>query len=231
MNYLELCKKVGKTAKTIQGISNITTLVGATGRIADVAAWVSDAWVDIQNERNDWMWMRRRFNGPLTIGLSAYAFGDMGIARFAQWLPDIPGWRNVSLYDPAIGQQDEGHIEQIGYERWADMYDTGTHDAQRPTSWAIAPDGKIVFGPKPDKAYQVRGWYRVGPQILTNDTDIPEMPIHHHQLIVIEAIRLNARGDEAVIGIQVANDQYARLRGPLVREQTPMVSMIGYPLA
>jgi hypothetical protein len=232
MNFLQLCRRVAEISGTVAGVPDFTTVAGATGRVAQVVGWVRDAYVDIQNERPDWLWMRRTFTAPLTIGQIEYSAADLGITNFGSWIDDLPaeGWRNLTIYETG-DQEQEGEITQIPYPLFRQQYLRGVHDANKPTEWAISPQSELLFGNKPDKAYIVSGEYRQAPQELALDADVPEMPAQFHGLIVHEAIRLMARSDEAFQVITVQTQQYERLRNPLVIQQTPPVSFGGGSLA
>ena len=231
MTFLDLCRAAANDSGTIAGVPSFTTTVGATGRVEQLVGWVRNAWIDIQNERTDWLWMRKSFSHALTIDKRDYTAAELGITDFGSFWPDSPDeGRTMSLYDPATGQADENSIEQVGWGRYRSRYDFGSHDAQRPSEWAFY-NNKLWVGPKPDKAYVLRGEYRRSPQILTLDSDTPEMPVAFHRLIVAEAIRLMARSDEAWPVVTATTDQYMRLRYPLVREQTPRISFAADPIA
>ena len=131
----------------------------------------------------------------------------------------------MSIYDPAVGRADENTLCQISYDKWRETYDRGVHDKQRPSYWAVSPENELLFGPTPDKVYNVRGKYRLKPQLLAADPDIPEMPEEYHNLIVGEALKLMARSDEAFQVLASYAPQYDRLRNPLVREQTPEIDL------
>lgn len=229
MNFLALCKATAAQCGTIAGVPALSTVAGASGRVAKLVSAVSDAWIDIQNERTDWLWMGRRFLGTLTISQLEYlpAELDVSLTRVGRWAKDTIGRKTFSIYDNAIGASDEGKITYIPYEQWVDIYDFGTHDAGRPIYWSITPLGKVAFGPSPDKAYKARGEYRLKPQVLALDADTPEMPDEFHRVIVWEAIRLLARNDEAFDAINAAGVEYGRLRNALVNQQTPEISMFG----
>ncbi len=220
MNFLELCQEVAAESGTVAGVPSFTTVAGATGRLADVVRWTRNAYRDIQNERTDWLWMRKVFTKSLVINQTAYT-DDAWALDVATWMPDTSDESSISIYDPALGVADEGAIRQISWHDWRQRYARGFHDANRPTEWAINPQGALVFGNKPDKAYTVVGEYRMNPQMLAVDADIPEMPAAYHGLIVGEALRLMARGDEAFNVLVEKSQQYERLRQPLVHNQTP----------
>lgn len=225
MNFLALCKAVARDSGTVAGIPNFTTVASASGRIEQVIGWTADAWIDIQNERNDWLWMRQTFEKALIADTPAYTPASWSMTRVSRWLEDRINYRTMTLYDPAIGREDEGTLAFISYDCWRETYDRGVHDNQRPSHWSISPTNEFLVGPTPDKVYNVRGEYRLKPQVLALDDDIPEMPEEYHRLIVVEAIRLMARSDEAMSALATYGTQYDRLRNALVREQTPQVDM------
>lgn len=234
MNFLQLCQRTAEKSGTIAGLPSFTSVTGAQGRLSKLVGWVSDAWRDIQNERSDWLFLRQEFSHALTINQTRYTEGDLGLSAIgvSAWSRDTPQIRSMTLYDPDTGQSDEGDLEFVTYESWRRHYDRGSHDANRPSYWTASPARELCVGPKPDKAYVLRGSYRRKAQILAADGDIPICPDQFHGLIVIEALRIMARDDEAFNVIVEKNLDYDRLRAPLVNDQTPPVDDLwGSPLA
>jgi hypothetical protein len=219
MTFLELCQKVALESGTIAGIPSFTTLAGATGRLAKLAGWVSDANRDIENERSDWLWMRETFTKALVIGQTEYTPVSWNL-EVRKWLPENPRRRPVSIYDPAIGASDEGELSYIPFDYWRSRYDFGDHDATRPGYWSISPQRSFLVGPKPDKAYVIRGQYVRKAQILELDNDEPGMPEEFHGIIVAEALRLMASSDEAFDVLAEKAQRYERQRSALVNDQT-----------
>lgn len=202
-------------------IPQLQTVTGASGRPGQIVGWVRDAWIDLQNERNDWVFRRQRAEKTLTINQTTYTKLNFALDRLARFMPDYGDYRTVSIYDNAIGRTDEGALNFMAYERWLDMYDFRTHQANRPRDWSMSPQRELLVGPKPDKAYKIRFRYITTPQVLEDDNDEPEAPEEFHRVIVFEAIRLMARSDEAFATLQVDADEYVRLRSGLVIDQTP----------
>lgn len=228
MNFLQLCQAVALDSGTVAGVPNFTTVTGATGRVAQVVGWTRDAYIDIQNERDDWLWMRLPFSHALTIDQIEYDGADLGLDDLGFIIPDLPAerWRNLSIYESGL-QAQEGEISQIEYQLFRQRYQRGVHDANKPMEWAWSPQETLLLGPKPDKAYIISGEYHSDPEELTLDTDTPSMPARYHRVIVQEAMRLMARSDEAFQVLTEKASQYDRLRNALVRTQTPPVSMGG----
>jgi hypothetical protein len=134
----------------------------------------------------------------------------------AAWLPDTP---ELAHHDALRSRH---RTERRSAARPAhmgnvalDSYDRGVHDASRPQIWAQAHDGSLCVGPKPDKAYVLRGLYRrKKAQRLLVDGDTPIMPEDFHGLIVGEALRLMARSDEAFQVLLEKSQRYEQLRAP-----------------
>lgn len=239
MNFLQLCQAVASDSGTVAGFSQLQSVADATGRSLLIVNWVRNAYLDIQNERDDWRWMRKSFEGTLTIDQMAYEAEDLDVdlTDVGIWLPDVPAddFRNLSIYESGE-QEQEGQLTQIAYSTFRQRYLLGVHEHNKPTEWAISPQNELLFGNKPDKAYIVRGEYVMEPEILdraAEDADeiIPLMPERYHGVIVQEALRLMMRSDEAYNQLAAVAQQYDRVRNALVRTQTPTMSFGGGSLA
>jgi len=224
MNFLDLCRKAARDSGTLAGggLSVFTTVEAASGRGGKIVGWVSDAWVNIQNEHDDWMWMQREFGHALTIGEMRYSAASLGVDRLGKWITSGDCEWPFTIYEPT-SQADENPLRFIPYETWRARYARGAHDAGRPIEFSVSPQMEIVVGPKPDRAYVVSGEYVASPQVLAADTDIPEMPAQYHNVIVWEAIKLMSISDEAAFALQTSVGEYARIRDALSRDQRPKV--------
>jgi hypothetical protein len=232
VNYLELVQDLARQTGTVSGgVPSITSLSGTIPpRVEKMMTWVNDGWTSIQNERDCWLWMQKEFVSALIMGQARYQQGDFDLTRVATWKGDNLFRMPFSIWDPDIGQADEGRIEEIGYEDWRDMYQRGSHDPNRPCHYAIAPTNELVFGPTPDKAYGLRGEYIATPQTLVDGDDIPEMPVRFHKLITFEAVRLLSNSDEAPISAASAAGEGAILRNALINSQLPKLAIGSLPL-
>lgn len=227
MNYLELAQDVARESGNVDP-SSITAVTGLTGRPNKIVNWVAQAYTNIQNSRRDWGWLIADFSNPLVAGSAVYTPASFSLTRFSNWVPDTCSRYAISLYDPAIGQTDEGALRQISYDRWVTKFGRGDQSStvwNRPIEWAISPRNELVFGPIPDAAYVVRGSYEKGPQTLTAGTDIPEMPTRFHRMIVWEAIRLSMLHDGAYEEAQFPTLEMVGLRMELELDQLPEVAI------
>jgi hypothetical protein len=204
-------------------LPSFTTVVGASGRLLKVVNWTSDAWVQIQNERPDWVFMLAEFEKGLTNGKNQYDPSLDWALTPAKFLPDTCNRLTMSLYDPLIGKADEGFIRQISYDQWRDRWNFGVQTQNRPVEWAISPTGLFCVGPTPNKVYSLRGQYHRIAQVLALDTDVPIIPAQFHNVIVAEALRNMADSDEEYEGLKPKAEKYEAVRNAMVLSQTPQV--------
>lgn len=192
----------------------ITDVATATGQLLRIVKWTSQAFVLIQQTRRDWSFLSAEFDAALTIGDGRYSGADLSLTRFSQFkqssMTSTGIYTPFTIYDPVVGRSDESGLSDISYEDWKSVYDRGTHDRNRPYSFAIAPDGGMCIGPFPDKAYRLRGEYRMSPQILAANGDVPAMPEEFHHLIWRRAVMLLAEHDEAPAQIATSQSEYNR---------------------
>lgn len=231
--FLELVRDLARDSGTLAGGVNIPSVtVFSNSRADKMISWIRKAWINIQNERDDWPWMRREFVAPLTIGKARYNALELGIeSRFGQWIGDRPDFRTFSLYDPTIGKEDEGTLREQTYDMWRTRYGRGAPDPNRPTMWAVSPQQEVVFGAVPDKAYVVTGEYRLAPQVLTANEDVPELPQQYHGAIVWEAMKLLGIADESPQTASSAISEYVLARQNLNRDYLPEITLSSRPWA
>ncbi len=216
--FLELCERLAEESGGT-GRAPVTVL-SQVGRQKKIVNWVRDAWVKIQNERPDWFFLRAEFTATLTPSNASYSAASLSLTRWGEW---IGGHRSFSLYDTAIGRTDESYLEQVPFETFRGRWDYLDPDENRPTEYAIAPDGTLRFGATPDDDYTIRGVYRKTPQILTANADVPDLPARFHDIIVSRAEMLMAKHDEAITALELASREYRELRTQMERDQLPII--------
>lgn len=227
--FLQLCIDASRESGAVGRAP--TAVTGQTGRQEKVVSWVREAWRQLQLSQPNWAWMRTQFTSTLNIGQSSYNALGFGLAadRFSSWVGDQPDYRPMTLYDPTIGIKDETNITEISFEQWRRSYDIGEQILQKSTRYCIAPDRTLRFGAIPDKAYTVRGEYRKAPQVLTANSDVPELPEEFHSIIVWAAIILMAKHDESPTGLQAAVDTYRPMLYQLQASQLPEITTAAEP--
>lgn len=222
-DFLGLCQAVARESGTVAGVPSFSSVAGASGRIDKIVNWVRDAWVNIQTERTDWLFRTAEFSKPLVIGNGKYSAASLNL-DLAAWLPDTGSRYTMSLYDPAIGVADEGVIPQQSFDYWRDHYGRGAQTSNRPVMWAIHPDGSLLLGPAPDKAYVLNGLYKRAAQRLVNDGDTPIIPEEFHNAIIGRALELMINSDEAYDVLVPKATVHAPVYASLVIAQTPQVT-------
>lgn len=185
MTYLELCQLVKEKAG-ITG-NNLSTVTGQSGELKRVCNWVKEAWVDVQEHRDDWDWMRNDFTFNTIAYQSTYDPGasPVSLTDFAKWRDD-----SFRIYYTASGVGTETLLQQYEYNSFRDYYLLGARKATfaRPIALSIKPNRSLVLGLAPNDIFTVSGEYFKTPQILAADGDIPEMPSRFHLLIAYRAL-------------------------------------------
>lgn len=227
--FLELCQEVARESGTMTGgASSIGSVVNQTGRAGNIVKWTANAWRAIQTMRPTWKWMTGQFEAALTIGQQGYTGANLGLDRHAAFVADNK-MKRVSLYDPAIGYSDEGYLAVIPYRDFYPVYQVGSNrsTSDKPQVAAIADDGRLLVWPTPDKAYMLRGWRRLTPQVLAADTDVPECPEAFHEIIQWRTLLYLGQYDEAVTQFPFWNVEFRRLLSLLEQDQLPIIELPG----
>ncbi len=230
--FLELCQDVARESGTISG-TNPAAVTGQTGRLLKVVEWTAQAWVDIQNLHADWRWLQKTFSGDTTSGAAQYTSASWSISRLRDWARDDfeTGYQPHTIYLTATGVSDEAALREISWHQWRTRYGRGAQTNNKPSEYAISPAGEFSLGPIPDDAYTVQGEYRQAATTLSEGGDSPNMPLEFHDIIVWRALMLLADFDEAVGQKVTAEGKYMTMMEALRRDQLPIVSLGGGPLA
>jgi hypothetical protein len=231
--YLQLVRDVCIESGTVPSSSLPATVIGVTGRIADMARWTQKAWVDIQNARNAWRWMRGEWQASTVAGQQRYTVSELGVAaRFAEWLHENEaGEAYTTAYNASIGPADEGRLIYMPFSLFYTARLRGTQTQDRPLFYSVDDQQRLALSPVPDAIYTMRGMYRKSPQVLSADSDIPEMPARFHDLIVWWALGLLAANDESMEQLPIWRQRVRELMSDLERDQLPQLSLTMQGLA
>ena len=239
MNYLQLCQDLSLEADIAGGTAVPTTVSSQTGELNRLVTWVKDAYIDIQN-RHQWRWLKREFEITTTSGVDTYAYSDTAsvqdttdadadITRFYSWyLQDPTDPPRIHLDSAGVGAQT--FMTSTDWPNFRLLYRIGTQVDAAPNFIAVDPQNKIVIGPGPNDVYKIRGQYIRGPQVLTDDEDIPEMPSQYHKLIVYKALEKYGWFESATEVIQRAQKEGSRMMRQLENNQHPRMRVSG-PMA
>lgn len=210
MTFLELVNEV-RSGVGMQG-TGPASVTSATQAEMDIINAVRNAWIDIQNMRTEWLWMRETADFFLTVGQDTYT------------LPQIFGpsyrfrhWHKKTMYMTINGLKTP--VLPIDYDNF--IYKTRNDTVAKPSRFYTIrrADNALIFS-IPDSNYTVQIDYFKSPQRLVENTDIPEMPEHFHLMIVYAAIE---KYSASVISVRSIYDQfsqqYVEMKGQLMREQ------------
>lgn len=178
--YLELARKA-RVLCGMQGTgpSSVSTVQGPEQALT---YFVSDAYVDIQNLREDWTWLEKTQTFSTEANKSTYDSMDV---FFSDTLP-------VKKY-----QKDSFIIDANSTKKYLQFIERGTFERQNlnstqtgvPTTFTIDPSSfELTFASIPNGTYDISFRYQKNPQILVNDSDIPLMPLAFHLLIAYKAV-------------------------------------------
>lgn len=212
--FLELCQAVARESGTFQRTAPLST-ANQSGRELKVINWTRSAWLQIQNDRPDWHFLIREFQGSVPADTARIGPGALGIVDFAGWMP--PAYPLHSW--PASGGM-ALRLSPLNFIDWRTRFAIGEQRPGPPQFYALSTDNELCLGPVPDQAYTVSGFYRRRPQVLVNDDDVPIVPERFHDVIVWKALLMLDKHDEAVnhVRLQRAMVEYTQLYYAMVRE-------------
>ena len=226
--FLELCQAVARDSGTFPNLGDPTSVSGQTGRALRVVSWVNDAWEEIQREQTRWRWMIADATGNAVIGVNTSSGADLGISeRFERWEPYGDGEKSeVSTWDADIGQSDEGPLAFV--DEWPEfrrlfLMGGAALETGKPRVACVAPNGNLLVYPTPDKAYKLRCPYVKSTQVLSSNSDIPEMPAQYHGAIKWQALVMLGLFDEAETQTAMWQRKYARAMEHLRATQLPQL--------
>lgn len=163
-----------------------TTVVGQTGEGLRLKEWASQAFVDLQNKRPNWEWMRTTKSFDTVASQQSYDITtDLSLTDFASWKKD-----SFRIYLKSAGVGNEILLPYYEYNFFRNYWELGiqTTNESRPIAISAKPDKDLVFGPVPDAVYTVTGEYYKTATELSLDADTPELPDRFHMLIVYLAM-------------------------------------------
>jgi hypothetical protein len=224
MTFLQICQRLRQEA----GVSGTgpASVLSQTGEMKRIVDWVNTAWEDIQLSRTNWNWMRADFSFDTTLDDYDYTAAEAGITtRFSQWDTDT-----IKSFRTSVGVSNEFELGELLYSRYRSIYLVGPQPSGTPICFSLAPDRKLLLGPKPDGVFTVSGQYWKTPQVLAVDADEPEMPAEFHMLIVWKALEMYGYYEAASECVGRGQKYGNRYMNRLELNQLPDV-MMAEPLA
>ncbi len=192
MNLLALVQALHREAK--QPGSAPSAVTGQTGRKADLVRWAIEAWNDIQRDAGgQWKWMRSAWTVNTVADTPSYAYGAVTdvaasavITRFRRW--ELDDENPPFIYLVSDGVATERELPLAPWPEFRRLYLRASHTGAPPSWMSVDPADLLYLGPTPDDIYTLSGNYWKSNQVLSADSDIPEMPVDFHMLIVYRAM-------------------------------------------
>lgn len=208
LTFLQLVQRLRRRCR-VAGAGPATVLGTNSEEYARLIAWTNEAWIDIQETRQDWRWMRTSCSFTTVAGQATYSYAtDIALTDFGNWTQDT--WRN---YDSSVGTKSEIFMEYRHYGDWRDAYQFGAlrDTRSRPFVVTICPDMSIGIGPTPDAGYTVTGDYYRSPSELSLDADVPAIPTRFSMLIVYRAMMFYGMSEAANEVYQEGQIEFERM--------------------
>lgn len=159
--------------------------------------------------------------GTITGGLTVTIAEQQKPITFNAWV-----WDSFRVYDTTAGRGGETMLtpQTYGYMRDVLLFGGMLNTRTRPSDVSEIPSNhSIVLGPIPAGGYTVTADYYKQPVVLTNDTDVPDIPAQHHMIIAYRALWKYGLYEAASEVTQYAKYEYEPKMYALNREWRPMV--------
>ncbi len=215
MTYLELVRRL---AQEVGAAVPVQTAQNVDGELARLSTWVNDAWVDIQQLRDDWRWRQAEFEVVMpanTAVLSTESYPDF----YRPVESELYVGAASGVYTPLVF---------VPFNRWQGFVRARPSVSGVPAYFTVWPDMTVEVYPRPASDTAVRGLYVKQVQTLVNDADTPIMPEQFHMAIVYKAMMLYSGYEAAPEVYQSGAQGFNRLYAQMVMDATPVVELGGF---
>lgn len=179
MNFLELCQRV----RLKSGLSgDIAAVTGQQAILAKLVTWVQDADLEIQRSKTEWSFMWRRTSANLVVGKNEYLPLDLNMQPFS------------NLETLFVGTKPLNEVPWAQLEH--DLLSNGGAPSGEPCSYALSPDGFIVFNRSPMAVSVANIRYHLLPLRMTSNTSVSPIPEEFHEAIVQKALQSYASNEQ-----------------------------------
>lgn len=218
--FLELAQ----ATRAISGMQGTgpTTVSNAQGIEAVIVRFVRDAYVDIQNLREDFKFLEGSQQFSTQINTDTYAY----LSIFGTPTPSIKKYN----YDSFIITDSSGmksYMQYVDRDQLEAFYlnESGTDIPQYFTE--DPSTGSLTLKPTSNGTYTVNFRYQKNPEILTIDSQIPLLPSAFHNLITYKAVeKLSVYLGSPQIYKAYAVEA-AKMAAQLMRSELPKMKKMG----
>lgn len=217
-NYLELTQ----TTRLLCGMQGVgpSSVTAAQGVEGVLVRFVRDAYVDIQNMREDFRWMEAAQSFSTIADQDEYNMQEI----FGVSSPPLKKYQKPSfIITNSAGKKNylafvERNVLEARY-----LNNTQT---KLPIQYTIdPPTNNLILKSTPDGVYNVDFRYQKSPEILSLDAQVPALPLSFHNLIVYKATEKMA----IYLGVPEIFREYstevAKMSGQLMRMELPKMRM------
>jgi hypothetical protein len=207
MNFLQICQEANRLSG-MQG--TLSTVASSTGYQYTLVRFVAQAWIDLQNLRKDWPFMRSTVDFNTTQAKTEYTLANLAVT-------DVARWRMLTYVDSQSLNQ---KLKPMSHDQY--LLDNIAQQGQGAPVWyAVDPIDKHLYLNPPDAVYAVTGHYITEPVELTDNTDEPTLADSFHMVLAY----LGGAHMAAFMGnSNLYNDLKFRadqMVGDLMRSETP----------
>ncbi len=217
MIFLDLVKNL-RSRVGMQGTGPASVTSASTAEM-DLVNSTVDAWIDIQNFREEWKWMRSSASFSTIASKNTYTLTDIfgPTNRLKKW-----------LVDTAYVTSNSGQKTVLNYLPYDQFIYRNLNQTTpgRVSYFTVIPWDNKVMTDLPDGIYTIELDYQKTPQILANNVDVPELPISFHNLILYGAVQ---KYSVVIMSPEIYSqysNQYDIMMGQLMRSQLPKKSII-----
>jgi len=234
MNFLQICQKVDIMAGTQGSFQSVSNPVGAHAVITQA---VIDGFLDLQNDRKDFEFMKKAAAFSTNVGTRSYSTSTIFGTQSATDDPyDYFGrWQKLDPYSSYfITDPDDSikyMVQYVNYEWFKTAFLNPGSVNKRPRYITADPSDNLLFHPTPDKIYTVAADYFLEPLALQGNAMVPYLPSRFHQLLAYMGLERVANHYSNTSIYQRYAGQAAVLFGQLYRDQVPGKSVRLNPVA
>lgn len=230
MTYLQLLQRVLLLLRA--GNERLSTpptdVVDLTGVQYEAAQWVAMATEDIQNERPDWLFMRKQ--AQVQVQQGSRVFNIRGaLTDLVEIIPSVGDGDARFITSYTNEQRAEIKCYYFPWEVWrGSAFDRQPRSqSSAPVRCTIDPSGNLVLDPEPSQAMTLVFDYRRRAVPLVDKDSTPEIPAEHHVAIVYWAVyRYYCLTRDSTAEFRAkAKIEFDREWQKLVNRQTPEITM------
>jgi len=194
--------------------------------VAKCVRWIAQSWLEIQDDQQDWDFMRTKGVFDLVEGQAQYEIPlQVDLADYDGLRPFVAPVqsRYILIADGAVSPMQRNHCYYVQPELYFGHFDRLEIAPGLPYRYTFTSNGCILFDPAPGKdSYKAEFRYRRLPQEFVEDTDTPTgLPPKFHMLIVYRAMGYYSGFDETEPQMARAVRLDKRMMNKLRIEQLP----------